>query len=78
MTPDGPCRPDFILEGRSRVTGEMKTLVVEAMGFDNAEYEAAKAKTHPRMKTLGQLVTIDPNEVNQDKAARKILRTLDL
>ena len=68
----------FILEARSRVTGEMKTLVVEAMGFDSAEYEAAKAKTHPRMRTLGELVTVDPAEVDRDVAVRKILRTLDI
>ena len=78
MTPNGPCRPDFMLEARSRVTGEMKTLVVEAMGFDSTDYEAAKAVTHPRMKTLGDLVTIEPSEVEQGVAALKILRTLDI
>ena len=78
MTSLGPCRPDFVLEARSRVTGEMKTLVVEAMGFDSADYEAAKAVTHPRMKMLGDLVTIDPTEVEQGIATRKIMRTLDI
>ena len=78
MTPDGPCRPDFMLEARSRMTGEVKTLVVEAMGFDSDDYEAAKAVTHPRMKTLGDLMTLDPSEVEQDLAVRKILRTLDI
>jgi hypothetical protein len=78
MTKDGLCRPDFMLEARSRETGEMKTLVVEAMGFDSADYEAAKAVTHPRMKTLGELVTIDPAEVDRGVAARKILLSLDI
>lgn len=78
MTPDGPCRPDFILEARSRVTGEIKTLVVEAMGFDTPEYRAAKAITHPRMRTLGNLVTIDTREVDQNLAVIKILRTFDV
>lgn len=78
MTAQGPCRPDFVLEARSRVTGEMKTLVVEAMGFDSADYEAAKAVTHPRMKMLGDLVTIDPSEIEQGIATRKIMRTLDI
>ena len=78
MTPDGPCRPDFMLEARSRVTGEMKTLVIEAMGFDSADYEAAKMVTHPRMMRLGQLVTVDPSEVEQDVVARKIVRALNL
>ena len=78
MTPNGPCRPDFMLEARSRVTGEMKMLVVEAMGFDSADYEAAKAVTHPRMKSLGELVTIDPSDMERGVAALKILRTLDI
>lgn len=78
MTPHGPCRPDFMLEARSRVTGELRTLVVEAMGFDNADYEAAKAKTHPRMRTLGEMVTVEPSEIEQDVAVRKILRTLNI
>jgi hypothetical protein len=30
------------------------------------------------MKTLGDLVTIDPSEVEQDGAVDKILRTLDI
>ena len=48
------------------------------MGFDSDDYEAAKAVTHPRMKTLGDLMTLDPSEVEQDLAVRKILRTLDI
>ena len=78
-TPTGTSvRPDFLLEARSRVTGEMKTLVVEALGFDRADYTSAKTITHSRMKTLGQLVTVDPSEVEQDVAVRKNLRTLDI
>lgn len=78
ITPDGPCRPDFVLEARSRATGEMKTLVIEAMGFDTPEYHAAKAMTHPRMNALGHLITLDPQEVDRGIAVDKILRTLDV
>jgi hypothetical protein len=78
MTPNGPCRPDFILEARSRMTGELRTVVVEAMGFDSDEYEAAKAVTHPRMAVLGDLVTLDRFEIDQDSASTKLLRVLDI
>jgi hypothetical protein len=30
------------------------------------------------MKTLGALVTLDPSEVEQDRAVPKLLRTLDI
>jgi len=78
MTPNGPCRPDFILEARSRMTGELRTVVVEAMGFDSDEYEAAKAVTHPRMAVLGDLVTLDRSEMDQDSASTKLLQVLDI
>ena len=78
MTPAGPCRPDFILEARSRVTGELRTVVLEAMGFDSDGYAAAKAVTHPRMRHIGELLTIDPGELGTGEAEAKIITALDL
>ena len=78
MTPDGPCRPDFVIEARSRETGEMRTVIVEAIGFDNDDHAAAKAVTHPRMRRLGELLTIYPDEVAGNEAADKLLAALTL
>ncbi len=78
MTRDGPCRPDFIIEARSRETGEIRTVIVEAMGFATQEYEAAKAVTHPRMRHLGELVTMNTAEVESDDAAGKLSAALSL
>ena len=78
LTPLGSCRPDFLLEARSRVTGEVRTVVVEAMGFETDDYAASKAVTHPRMKTLGDLVEISSHDVETDGAATKILETLGI
>lgn len=78
MTPDGPCRPDFVIEARSRHTGEIRTVIVEAMGFATEDYEAAKAVTHPRMRHLGNLLTMDPTEVDGNDATEKLLGALDL
>ena len=78
MTELGPCRPDFLLEARSRVTGEVRTLVLEALGFDTADYHAAKAVTHPRMQRMGELLTLTLDEVESDDAGAKLLSALDL
>ena len=78
LTPMGPCRPDFLLEARSRHTGEVRNLVVEAMGFDDDDYAASKAATHPRMRTMGDLVTIAPDEIEAGDAERKLMGQLDL
>ena len=52
-TPEGPCRPDFIVDIRDRVrNGEIAargTYVIEAMGYQTDEYAAAKLRTHPRV-----------------------------
>ena len=77
-TREGPCRPDFTIEARSRVTGEIRTLVVEALGLDTERYHAAKAVTHPRMRHLGEIVTLTPEDADSDAAARRILSALDI
>jgi hypothetical protein len=76
MTPTGPCRPDFVLEARSKVTGEIRTVVVEAMGFKTEDYAASKAVTHPRMRHIGDLAEIDAADVECGRAIPKILTTL--
>jgi hypothetical protein len=52
----------------------LRTAVVEVTGFDSAEYEEAKAITHPRMAMLSDLVTLDRTELDQSSASMKILR----
>lgn len=78
LTPDGPCRPDFLLEARSHVTGEIRNIVVEAMGFDTEDYEAAKAITHPRMAHMGQIVTVDRQRDDEDTTIQAIRDGLGL
>jgi hypothetical protein len=78
MTRLGPCRPDFVMEARSRITGEVRTLVIEAMGFDNDDYLATKAITHPRMSLLGELLTLTPTEVDGSDGQDRLLAALDI
>lgn len=78
LTADGPCRPDFVLEARSRMTGEIRSVVVEAMGFESREYLAAKEITHPRMRHLGQIVTVERADMDEPAAIAAILAALEL
>src|SRR3546814_3846300 len=55
LTQIGPCRPDFLLEARSRSTGEIRHVMVEAMGSNDEMYLLSKAATHPRMEQLAPL-----------------------
>lgn len=70
LTPLGPCRPDFMLEARSRRTGEIRTLIVEAMGFSNLEHRASKAATHPRMAQLAPVVCLTPEDLEAGRVGR--------
>lgn len=58
----GPCRPDFVLEV-TKPGKDKKALIVEAMGFDTPEYEAAKAITLPRMQLIGPIFPIRPEHI---------------
>ncbi len=78
LTPLGPCRPDFILEARSRLTGEIRQVVVEAMGSNGEAYLAAKAITHPRMELLGPLVRISVDDIETRRVGAIIRRALDI
>lgn len=78
QTPAGNCRPDFILEARSRRTGEIKTLVIEVMGFENDTYRASKSVTHPRMSHLGTLSILSAREIEAGNGAHHILQELNL
>lgn len=62
----GQCRPDFLVRGPG---GQV---VVEVMGMlDDPEYRDRKERTHPLMRSLGELIEIGP-QVGQDE-----LRTMN-
>jgi hypothetical protein len=78
LTDRGPCRPDFLLEARSRLTGEIRQLVVEAMGSSSDEYLASKAVTHPRMKRIAPILTVSPADADNSGIAGKIAAALQI
>ena len=56
-TEQGPCRPDFLI--RAQRKGEVRTWVVEVMGFERSDYLAGKEVTHERMEELGPVILMD-------------------
>jgi hypothetical protein len=66
--------PDFILELRSRETGEIRSIIVEAMGSTDETYLAAKAVTHPRMAQIGPLVCVSPADVETGRIGAIVRR----
>ena len=63
-TKQGPCRPDFLIKARRM--GEVRTWVVEVMGFDRPDYLKGKEVTHERMEELGPVILIDGKRFERD------------
>ena len=78
LTPIGLCRPDFLLEARSIHTGEVKQLIVEAMGSDEQCYIAAKAASHPRMQRIAPVLSVTPHDIGADTFTAMLGRALDV
>ncbi len=76
LTPLGPCRPDFLLEARSRHTGEVHQLVVEAMGLLSDEYRAAKIARNPKLELIAPVVCISSDDLKMGRVARILAHRL--
>lgn len=75
-TPLGPCRPDFVLEATYKDLRAV-TLIVEAFGMETEEYREAKNKTVPRMKHLGPIFGIFPEDLTEANASDTAKRLQD-
>lgn len=75
-TPLGPCRPDFVLEA-SYKDHRPTTLIIEAFGMETEEYREAKNKTVPRMKHLGPIFGIVPDDLAEANAQHTAKRLQD-
>lgn len=76
LTPLGACRPDFLLEARSRRTGEIRQLVVEATGFLSDEHRAAKISRHPKLASIAPVVCISPEDLETGRVGSILARRL--
>lgn len=76
LTPLGPCRPDFLIEARSRSTGEIRQLIVEAMGGPSADYLAQKETGHRKLEQIAPVLVITPADVDDGKVSRLLSEAL--
>ena len=63
-TKQGPCQPDFLVKAKRN--GEVRTWVMEVMGFERPDYLADKEVTHERMQELGPLILMDGKRFERD------------
>ncbi|WJH38559.1 hypothetical protein N7E02_03895 (plasmid) [Aliirhizobium terrae] len=75
-TPIGLCRPDFVIDATYKDHPSIK-LIVEAMGRETKDYQAAKAKALPRMERIGPVFHITPADLAGDHAARSARRLME-
>ena len=77
LTPLGPCRPDFLLEARSRVTGEVRQLVVEAMGGATAGFLASKRSAFRALEEIAPVLRIEPSVIEAHRTYRVLAAALE-
>lgn len=78
LTPLGPCRPDFLIEARSRRTGEIKRLAIDAL--DHGEDDDLGSRTGPnsRMREIADLLCLDPGDLEAGRVGPKVAAALHL
>lgn len=76
LTDLGTCRPDFLLEARSRETGEIRILIIEAMGFDDESYRAAKAVMLPRMEQIAPVLAVTPRDADSQRIGPMVMNII--
>jgi hypothetical protein len=76
LTPLGACRPDFLLEACARSTGEIRRIVVEAMGSDDPDYLASKAVTYPRMMQIAPVALVSPTDIEPGRVVEIVSSAL--
>jgi hypothetical protein len=62
LTPAGPCRPDFVVHAVLRITGEVRTVIVEAMDHGTEDHLSARATAHERMAAIAPVLAVGETE----------------
>lgn len=72
LTPAGPCRPDFLIEARSRKTGEIRQLALELEGGETS------IRKRGRVARIAPVMTINPADRSADSLAARLSEALAL
>lgn len=67
LTPLGLCRPDFLIEARSRSTGEIRQLVVEAMGAPSTDYLSQKLASRRSLEQIAPVLALASADIDGGK-----------
>lgn len=78
LTPLGPCRPAFLLEARSRSTGEIRQLMVEAAGNDEEADLAAGNISRPRLAQIAPVVSVAPADIETRRLGAMLRKAFGL
>jgi hypothetical protein len=73
LTPLGSCRPDFILEACDRRSGEIRRIIIEAMGSSDPDYLASKTVIHLRMAHIAPLALVHSEDLERGRI-REVVR----
>jgi hypothetical protein len=76
LTRLGACRPDFLLEARSRKTGEIRRLVVQAIGTQPDEGQSSKATALPRLAQIAPVVALSSEDLETGRARSVLVDAL--
>ena len=72
LTSLGPCRPDFLLEARSRITGEVFELIVEAIDAGQGNEGPTAPASRRALETVAPIVDISPSVVEKGLVHRTL------
>ena len=72
LTPIGAAKPDFLLEARSRLTGEIRRLAVQAMGGPGSSYLAAKESQRRIVEQIAPVIDITAQDIERGRLAQKL------
>jgi hypothetical protein len=75
LTPLGPCRPDVLIEGRSRETGEVRSFVLDFGGEGPASAQEAR---EARLGQFAPVLRFSKDDVVSDRIAAGIARALEM
>ncbi|HEX7952382.1 MAG TPA: hypothetical protein VF523_04825 [Burkholderiales bacterium] len=76
LTPLGSCRPDFLLEARSNATGEIRRLIVQAMGRSSTDQRLSQTATYRCMQEIAPILFIAPDQIESGQVHRLMSRAL--
>ena len=74
LTPLGPCRPVFLLEARSRSTGEVRQLAIDTWGSADGEDREGKLANRAKIEQIAPLCQVSPADLAEAAIDKRILR----